>query len=178
MPTATLDASFWSRALATLLGTVAGFLFSIVVFYISEHVKRSRDRKKIIVGLKREAAFNIGLCDAWLKGVPDVRLKVAAGDQNFFNYFDYTRALRIFVQEAVRAGVLYDLLDDSELVDLDKSLLFLSPLSEGDMNGEIAQWKAGSFSAAELSKALSFHEYVVTESRKAMERLRIKAAAA
>ena len=174
----TLDASFWSRALATLMGTVAGFLFSIVVFYISEHVKRSRDRKKIIIGLKREAAFNLGLCDAWLKSIATVRLKLAADDHDFFNYFDYTRGLRVFVQEALRAGVLYDLLGDPDLVDLDKSLRFLSPQSEMDINGKITQWKDGAVAAADLSKALNFHEYAVTEARKAMERLGFKAAAA
>ena len=132
MPSVTLDASFWSRALATLVGTVAGFVFSIALFYISEHVRRSRDRAKIVVGLRREASFNVSLCDAWLKGFSDVRLKVAAADHNFFNYFDYTRALRIFVQEAVRAGVLYHLLSDAELVDVDKSLRFLGPAAEED----------------------------------------------
>lgn len=176
MPAIALDASFWSRALATLVGTVAGFLFSIVLFYISERVKRSRDRKKIIAGLKREAAFNIGLCDAWLKAVADIRVKVAAGDAGFFNYLDYSRALRIFVQEAVRAGTLYDLLSDSELVDLDKSLRFLGPFSEQHINDKIAQWKSGAIAASDMSQALTFHEYAVTEARKAMERLRSKAA--
>jgi len=177
MPALTLDASFWSRALATLVGTVAGFVFSIVLFYVSEYVKRSRERTKVIAGLKREAAFNIGLCDAWLKGIGDIRLKVAGGDQAVFNYIDYTRALRIFVQEAVRGGILYDLLTDGELVELDKSLRFFGSVSEQDINGKIEQWKTGSISAADMSKALTFHEYVVTEARKAMEQLRSKAAA-
>jgi len=178
MPAVTLDASFWSRALATLVGTVAGFVFSIVLFYVSEHVKRSRERTKVVAGLKREAAFNISLCGAWLKAFGDIRLKVAAGDQAVFNYIDYTRALRIFVHEAVGAGILYDLLSDDELVEFDKSLRFFMPFSEQDINSKIQQWKTGGISAADMSQALTFHEYVVTEARKAMERLRSKAAAA
>ena len=178
MPAIALDASFWSRALATLIGTVAGFVFSILLFYISERIKRSRDQKKIIAGLKREAAFNIGLCDAWLKAIQDIRLKVAAGDAAFFHYFDYNRALRIFVQEALRAGILYDLLSDTELVDLDKSLLFLAFYEEQDINGRIAQWKAGTIAPPDLSQALTFHEHAVTDARKAMETLRSKAATA
>jgi hypothetical protein len=178
MPTISLDASFWSRALATLLGTVAGFVFSIGLFYISERVKRSRDKKKILAGLKREAAFNIGLCDVWLKGLADIRLKVAAADLSVFNYFDYSRALRIFVLEALRAGLLYDLLSDAELVELDKGLLFLGQVSEQDINGRIARWKAGNMAPAELSQALGLHEYAIGEARKAMDRLRVKAASA
>jgi hypothetical protein len=175
MQTITLDSSFWGRVAATLVGTVAGFVFSIFLFYISEHVRRARDRKKIIAGLMREAAFNIGMCDVWLKGLAGVRLKVAASDLSFFDYFDYTRALRIFVQEAVKAGALYDVLNDSELVDLDKGLLFLSFASEQDINSKIAQWKAGTISSADMSHAITFHEYGVTEARKAMEQLRARA---
>jgi len=175
MPAIALDASFWSHALATLVGTVAGFVFSILLFYISERVKRLRDQKKVIAGLKREAAFNIGLCEAWLKAIGDIRPKVAAGDLAFFDYFDYSRALRIFVQEALRAGILYDLLSDTELVDLDKSLLFLAFYWEQDINGKIAQWKAGTIAAPDMSQALTFHEHAVTEACKALETLRCKA---
>jgi putative component of toxin-antitoxin plasmid stabilization module len=176
MPTITLDASFLSRALATLVGTVAGFLFSIVVFYVSEGVKRSRDRQKIIAGLNREAAFNIGLCESWLKSIGEIRLKVASGDRVVFDYFDYSRALRIFVGEALKAGVLYDLLNDSELVELDKALRFLGPPSEQDINGKVAQWKAATIAAPEFSQALNFQTYVVNEARKAMDPLRKKTA--
>ncbi|MFL6260880.1 MAG: hypothetical protein ACJ76Y_14320 [Thermoanaerobaculia bacterium] len=176
MSTVTLDASFWSRALATLIGTLAGFIFSIVLFYVSEHVKRSRDRTKIVTGLKREAAFNVSLCDLWLHSFADIRLKMAAGDkQAVFNYIDYTRTLRIFVQEALRAGILYDLLSDTELVDLDKILRFLNNMSEQDINAKIHQWKTGEIEAPEMSQALSLHEYVIKEGRKAMAGLHVKA---
>jgi hypothetical protein len=177
MLTITIDDSFWGRTIATLIGTIAGFIFSILLFYISERVKRSRDRQKIIQGLKREATFNVGMCDIWLKAISDIRLKVAAADIAVFYYFDYSRALRIFVQEAVRrAGVLYDLLNDAELVNLDKSLVFLNLLSEQDINSKIAQWKANTITPAAMSQALGFHEYAVTEARKAMEQLRFKMA--
>lgn len=105
MPPLELDASFWSRVLSTLVGTVAGFAFSIVLFYLSSFVKRSRDRIKVISGLKREATFNSNLCDAWSSTFADIRLKMSANDrQAVFSYIDYTRALGIFTQEAVRAG--------------------------------------------------------------------------
>lgn len=174
----TLDSSFWSRALATLLGTVAGFLFSIALFYISERVKRRHDRAKIMAGLKRETAFNIALCDAWLKGIGDIGLKVAAGDRNIVTYFDYTRALRIFVREAVTAGVLYDLLSDDELVALDKGLLFLGDFAEQDINKKVGLWKTEGegITAADMSQTLQLHQFGISEARRAMDQLRRKVA--
>ncbi len=179
MPPLELDASFWSRALSTLVGTVAGFAFSIVLFYLSERAKRSRERAKIVAGLMREAAFNINLCEVWLATFNDIRLKMAADDlEGFFNYIDYTRALRIFTQEAMRAGLLYDLLGDKDLVELDKFLRFLLPLNEQDINAKVAGLKGGGISLPDMSKALTFHEYVVKEGRKAMEKLRARASQA
>ena len=63
-------------------------------------------------------------------------------------------------------------------MDLDKSLLFLALVSEQDINGKIAQWKANGINASEMSQALTLHEYSVAEARKAMERLLSKAAGA
>jgi putative component of toxin-antitoxin plasmid stabilization module len=177
MPDLSLDASFWSRALATLVGTVAGFVFSIVIFYITESVKRSHERTKIVAGLNREATFNIGLCDTWLKGISELRLKVAAGNRNVFNYFDYTRALRIFVTEGLKAGILYELLSDAELVELDKALRFVgAPQSEQYINEKVAQWKVNQITPADFSAALDFHEYVIGEAKKGMTPVRDKTA--
>ena len=178
MPDITLDPSFWSRALATLIGTVAGFIFSIALFYISECVKRSQEKNKLIVHVKREAAFNVGLCDGWIKSLADIRLKVAASDRAFYNYLDYTRCMRVFTQEAFKAGVIYDLLSDAELIDLDKALRFLFQTAEQDINSKITQWKATLIAAPEMSQALTFHEFAVGEARKAIACLRDKAAAA
>jgi hypothetical protein len=170
-PVFVLDASFWSRALATLVGTVAGFLFSIVLFYVSESVKQSRGRKRIVDGLKREAAFNLSLCDSWLVAFSDMRPKIAAGDTSFLHYIDYSRILSIFVGEALKAGILYELLTDDSLVALDKWLRYFQGHSEREINSQIEQWKAGSISPLELSQALTFNEFAVKEGQKIMKTL-------
>ena len=78
------DSMFWQQVWSTLVGTVAGFVFSIVLFYLTERIKRSHDRAKTLKGLRRELQFDLALSASWLKGIEDARPQVAAGDKNIF----------------------------------------------------------------------------------------------
>lgn len=52
---------FWQQVWSTLVGTIAGFVFSIALFYLTDHIKRQRERAKIIKGLRRELKFDLAL---------------------------------------------------------------------------------------------------------------------
>lgn len=160
---------FWQQVWATLLGTVAGFMFSIALFYLTEHIKRQRDRAKILKGLRRELKFDVSLFESWLKGIEDARPQVAAGDHNIFLYLDYTRFLSIFIGQAVRDGILYDILTDDELVGLDKAMRSCNPGAEQEFFAKLNQWKAGQVDNAEMFKIFEFHKFVVATSKKALE---------
>jgi hypothetical protein len=159
----------WQQVWSTLLGTVAGFVFSIALFYLTERVKHERDRKKILSGLKRELEFDVALHASWLKGLEEARPQVAAGDKNIFLYLEYTRILSVFLGQALRDGMLYDMLTDDELVGLDKALRNANPLAERDFTDRLEQWKTGQIDNGEMFKRLEFHKFVVGTSKTALE---------
>jgi len=161
--------TFWQYVWATLLGTFAGFVFSIVLFYLTERLKRQRERSKILKGLRRELAFDLALLDSWLKGIEDARPQVAAGDRNIFLYLDYTRFLSIFIQQAVREGILYGILSDAELINLDKAMKSCNLVAEQGFSTKLDQWKNGQIDNKEMFKTLEFHKYLVTTSKKTLE---------
>lgn len=161
--------TFWQQVSATLLGTFAGFAFSLVLFYLTDRFKRQHDRGKILKGLRRELAFDLALFNSWLKAIEDCRLKVASGDKNVFTYLDYTRFLSIFIGHAVREGILYDLLTDDDLVGLDKAMRSCNLASEQDFYAKVNQWKAGQISNADMSNILEFHKFIVTSSKTALD---------
>jgi len=169
---------FWQQFSSTLVGTVAGFAFSIVLFYMTERIKRGHDRTKILKGLRRELQFDLALCASWLKGIEDARPQVGAGDKNIFLYLDYTRVLSIFIGQAVREGILYDLLTDDDLVGLDKVLKSSNLQAEQEFFNRLNQWKAGQIDNAEMFKTIEFHKYVVGASKKALEVVAAKIATA
>jgi len=161
--------TFWQQVLPTLVGTIAGFTFSICLFYFTELIKRQRDRAKILKGLRRELKFDLALFEAWLQGIEDARLKVASGDRNIFLYLDYTKFLAIFIGHAVRDGILYDLLTDEDLVGLDTAMRSCNVSSEQEFFAKLEQWKGGQIDSGEMSKTFDFHRFVVTTSKRALE---------
>ena len=163
------ETAFWGQAAAALIGTVAGFAFSIVLVYLTEHIKRQRDRERVRKGLRRELQFDLALFTSWRAGIDDARLKVAAGDKAIYLYLDYTRVLSIFINQAVRDGLLYDLLTDDELVGLDKALRSSNPQAEQEFANRLTSWKAGEINNSEMFKTFEFHKYVVSTSKKAIE---------
>jgi hypothetical protein len=173
-----MEPMFWQQVWSTAFGTVAGFVFSIVLFYMTEHIKRGRDRAKILKGLRRELQFNLALFASWLKGIEDARPQVVAGDKSIFLYLDYTRVLSIFIGQAVREGILYDLLTDDDLVGLDKVLKSSNPQNEQEFYNRLNQWKAGQIDNAEMFKTFEFHKFVVSTSKKALETVSAKIATA
>lgn len=160
---------FWQQVWSTLLGTVAGFVFSIALFYLTERIKRQKDRTKILKGLRRELKFDLALFEFWLKGIEEARPQVAAGDRNIFLYLDYTRFLSIFIGQAVRDGILYDLLTDDDLVGLDKAMRSCNHVAEQEFFAKLNQWKANQIDNTEMFKTFEFHKFVVGTSKKALE---------
>lgn len=104
-----------------------------------------------------------------MKGIEDARPQVAVGDKNIWLYLDYTRFLSIFIVQAVREGILYDLLTDDDLVGLDKAMRACNPGAEQEFAGRLNQWKAGQIDSAEMFKTFEFHKFVVTISKKALD---------
>ena len=158
----------WGHVISTLLGTLAGFLFAIALFYITEHVKRKHDREKILKGLRRELSYDLGLFDSWLKGIDTARPQVAVGDKNIFLHIGYTTVLRIFIQQAIPAGLLYDLLTDQELVELDTALRTCDSAAEKDYLDKLSAWRSGAMSNEDMFKTFEFHKHLVTRSRQAL----------
>lgn len=165
---------FWQ----TLIGTISGFVFSIALFYLTDCIKRKSDRAKILKGLRRELKFDLALFDSWLKGIEDARLKVAVGDKNIYLYLDYTRFLSIFILQAVRAGILYDLLTDDDLVGLDKAMKSCNPEAEQEFTEMLTRWRTGQIDNNTIFETFEFHKFVITTSKKALDAITSKIHAA
>jgi hypothetical protein len=159
----------WELVIPTLVGTMAGFIFSIALFYCTEKIKQERDRRRILKNLMRELTFNLRLYDQWLKGIEQARPQVGAGDKNIFLYIDYTRIARTFIIQALPEGLLYDILADEDLLELDTALRLCNPNSVNDFSEALNQWKLGNIGNPEMFQKLEFHRRMIEEGRKAFD---------
>jgi len=161
--------TFGENVCATLIGTVAGFLFSIALFYVREKVKHTREREKTIKNLRREFVYDVGLLGEWVRNLTTARAQVAAGT-NVFRTIPYTRFSRAFVQEAFRSGIIFEIFNDEEVASIDELLGFFWTGGEQFVNDKLAKWdyKREEISAKEVVDMLQFNIEKIEEHQKTL----------
>ena len=148
--------TFGQQVFSSFLGTVFGFIFAIVLFLITEAVKASLAKKNLRKNLKREFAYDISLLQEWVGDIDKILRKITADDQNVFYFLRYTFFQRHFIQEAFRCGLLYNLLTDEDISNLNTALVHCDVGGEQLANGNVQLWKTGQLP---LKEALGIFEF-------------------
>lgn len=134
---------FKEQVLASFMGTAFGFIFAILLFLITNKIKSNVDRKTLRKRLKREFEYDISLLQEWIDEIEKILRKITANDPQVFSFLRYTFFQRSFTQEAFRAGMVYDSLDNEHVSNLNNILLHCDIGTEQYLNGSIQQWKIG-----------------------------------
>jgi len=161
---------FREQLFSTFLGSFLGFLFAILLFFITYWLANKKIKSSYKKLLKREFEFNISLLETWLNDLADVIVKISNDDHNIYHYFKYVDFQVYFLKKAFELGIIYDSLkkdeDISKLIDM---LNFFSSTNEYFVNQQIKSWKNDEidkktitdnmqFGKSEISKYLKFLE--------------------
>jgi hypothetical protein len=118
---------FWQQVLSTLIGTFAGFLLSLALFYLTETWKNSRTRKDLGANIAKEIQFNLDFLTQYKTDFEKMLRQVTAGDKQIFTVFRHNKLQRLFLQEAFQKGLLYKNLSTDEVVAVDAMLSYFLP---------------------------------------------------
>lgn len=119
--------TFWEQTSSTLIGVIAGFIFSIVLFYLTERWKNSRINKDLSNNLQKEFDFNINFLENYKDDFDKLIRKITANDKQVFTIFRFDKLQRLFILEAFNKGLLYKYLTSEEINDLDSMLNYFLP---------------------------------------------------
>jgi len=156
--------TFKEQLLSTSLGSFLGFLFAILLFFITYWLinKKTKDSYKKL--LKREFLFNISLLETWLDYFDDDIVKISNDDHNIYHYFKYADFQVYFLKKAFEFGIVYDLLkkdeDISKLIDM---LSFFSLASEQFVNQQIKLWNSKAIDKKTITDRMQFDKNKVNE---------------
>ena len=148
--------TFTQQIIATVLGTVFGFVFALVLFYLTEKLKGKRERKNLLRNLRRELQYDLDLISKWIEELDKLLRKVSAQDLEVFAYLRYSDYQRLFINMCFARGILYDIVDNEHIAQLNTVLLHLNVNVEGFVNNSIQQWKKGE---VEQTRILHVFEY-------------------
>jgi hypothetical protein len=165
--------SYWGKVSATLIGTVAGFIFSIFLFYLTESVKKKRAKEATLKSLQREFEYNIALIDSWKPSMDKAITQIAAGDQQVFEWFPFSRFSRIFTQQAFAAGLIFEVLNNEQAIALEDVLRFFSYDNETYVNNQIRDWKSGTLDQKEALRSMHYNQEMLVKYRKELASLKV-----
>lgn len=147
---------FGEQILATLIGSFAGFVLAIILFYITEKIKNSSTKTGILKSLKREFQYNLALIDEWLNNIDKILRQITANDLQVYSYLKYSGFQLFFLQTAFQWGILYNLVENEDIGKLNNILSHCSLLTENYVMDKINLWKSRQIDQKE---ALSIFEF-------------------
>lgn len=148
-----------------------GFLSAIILFFITYFVRNHLIKRTLRKHLKREFQYNISLLQEWINEIDKILRKITAMDLRVYSYLQYSYFQRYFIQESFKLGIIYKLLNNEELSQLNTMLLHCSIGGEQYVNASIAQWKAQKINQAEALSNFEFEKEELQKYKKHLEHL-------
>ena len=150
----------WNAIVETIIGSFAGFVLGIALFYITEKWKVQSQRKDILKYLKRELAFDVELLNSWLDDYDKILRQITANDKPVYVYLRYGDFQLSFIQNAFSIGLLYDHLNDEQILKLNTILTHFSS-GEQRVNQRIHQWNTDEIPQKEALGMFQYEKDIV-----------------
>ena len=148
--------NFWQIAFPTFTGAFIAFIFSIILFHLTNKWSKDAQRKSLEENLIKEFEFNEHFLAKIKEDVKKVIEKVTVDDHNVYQYLKYVNYQRLFTQNYFQQGLLYKKLSPDDINLLDNILRHMDQPGERYINNIISRWNAGEFTQQEALNKLSF----------------------
>ena len=158
--------NFIEQIAASFIGTFFGFIFAIILFYITNKILEIRNKKVLLKHLKREFEYDISQIKGWIEEIDKILRKITANDSNVFSYLKYSYFARSFIQQAFNSGILYNKLNDEEISNLNTILSHCDLGFEGYINSLITQWKSSSIEQKEVLSKFEYEKEALSKYQK------------
>lgn len=110
-----------------LLYTVVGFLFSLLLFYLTEELKKRQSKKHLVGYVKKELDYNIDFLRCMIEDFEKLARQIALTNRPLSAIFKFDRLQFYFTHESFKGGLFYDSLDSDVLKELAEMLFYFDP---------------------------------------------------
>jgi len=148
--------TIWQNIFSTFIGVLAGFLFSIALFYFTTTQRRYKSARTLAKNLNKEFEYNINFLKNIISDLNKSIEKIASDDDELHMFFDYKYYQRLFLQAYFQQGYLYDKLDPEDIILLDTILSHMAPLAGNWINEHIQMWEKKQITKQRVTQVLSF----------------------
>jgi hypothetical protein len=132
--------NFFTHLISVFIGSSLGFIFAIFLFYITENYKKKREKKSILKCLHREFQNNIILIDKWIAKVNEIIFVISNDAKLLQMYINFSLFQSYFLKESSKKGILYDFIDNKDIIRLNEMLALINQEEEKYINKVISSW--------------------------------------
>ena len=166
--------TFWQSFFPTFSGALLGFIFSIVLFYITNKLNANKNKKTLESNLIKELEYNLAFLKRLISDLNKCIEIVSADDRNIFLFFDYKYYQRLFLLRYFQEGYLYEKFDADDISHLDIILNHMSVFGANYINDRIKWWINNEIIKKEINQALMFERDNLKKYEKQLEIVKTK----
>jgi len=164
--------TYTQQIIATLIGTIAGFAGSLVLFWIKELHQNNKRQKSLVKNLRFELDYNVNLLNKYETDLTQCIEAVSADSKSVFTTIQYDKIAHFFAIQFYREGLITKYLHPE---DMKRWNDFLSSLSEGSeeyIEDILKKWRDSNIEKEKVFKALKNERAQVKYAREMSEYLK------
>jgi hypothetical protein len=134
-----MDGTFWGIFTGTVVGIVAGAFLQ----YGAQRLFARWQSRSLLAAFKRELEYDIPVIESLIQEAGRLRGSIGAGLASYTGYFKLTDVFFVLSNRALAEGLLYQSLEQEDLLRLQKAATFFSAASENWVASKIQTAKQG-----------------------------------
>lgn len=147
--------SFGEQVTATLIGTVAGFTGSLLLFWIREKVGRCIHEKALVDNLFYELDYNIALFRKYEDLITESIESTGHDNRNVYLNIDYEYIARFFAIQFYQSGLLRKYLHHEDMKRWNDFMIALQVGGQAYVLNQLEAWRKGALGKEDIFAALN-----------------------
>ncbi len=165
--------TFWQLAFPTFIGVFLAFIFSILLFHLTNKWTKDAAKKLLEKNLRCEFNFNKKYLEKTLEDLTKTIEKIGVEDKVFY-YPKYVNYQRLFTLSYFNQGFLYEKLSTEDLNLIATILEHMNQGTELFINKSIKDYNDGNINKQEILRIISFERDTIQKFIKSLDEIQKK----
>jgi len=148
--------TFAQHILGTLLAVVAGFLFSLCLFWIKEYISSKRREKHLKCSVRYEFDYNIHLFEQFVEDLTKCLEKISLDEKAVYSKVDYEHFAYFFFREFYRQGLASKLFHYEDIRRWSEIVANSALGAETYLQESLKDWRDSKIDKQKISKRVNF----------------------
>lgn len=166
--------TYTQQIIATLIGTLGGFIVALLMFYIKESFQSKKKEETLLKNLSYELDYNINLLGKYVEDLTKCIEKVSSDKKSVFTSIQYDKVAIFFAKQFYKEGLVSKYLHVEDLERWNNSLAPMGDGAEAYIEDVLKKWHDSTLEKGEVFDALNHERNQIKYAKEMFEYLKGK----